>query len=417
MIRNLRYLLVLPILVLLASFVLSPAFAGEKILLHVNDNGLALTPPMGWNTNNKLGCDINEAKIRAQADAMVTSGMKAVGYTYVNVDDCWAVGRDKEGTIIADPERFPSGMKALGDYIHSKGLKFGIYSDAGLATCAGRPGSLGHEYQDARTYAAWGVDYLKYDWCNIGQKDQEDRRVAFAQDARSSYTLMGDALQKSGRAIVFSMCEWGKGMPWEWGRSAGGNLWRTTGDIWDHWEGEAPAGSIGHGVLNILDRQVGLASHSGPGGWNDPDMLEVGNGGMTDAQYRAHFALWAVLAAPLIAGNDLTAMDAATREILTNREIIAVDQDALGIQASRVQAEPTKEVWARPLVNGGRAVVLLNRATTAQIVRADWTKISFPSATKLKVRDLWKHKDVGVFSNHYEVNVPAQSAVIVTVGP
>jgi alpha-galactosidase len=382
-----------------------PALAEDGVKLRISDNGLARTPPMGWNSWNKFACDINEAKIRAVADSLVSSGMKDAGYQYVIIDDCWQVGRDAGGNIQADPERFPSGIKALGDYIHSKGLKFGIYSDTGIATCQGRPGSRGYEYQDARQYAAWGVDYLKYDWCNVA-----------TQDARSSYMLMADALAKSGRPIVFSICEWGTHQPWEWARSVGGNLWRTTGDIWDHWEGTGNHGDW-HGVLDILDAEANLYNHAGPGGWNDPDMLEVGNGGMTDAQYRAHFSLWAMLAAPLIAGNDVSHMDAATHEILTNAEVIAVDQDALGQQGRRVLKGEGYDVWARPLADGGRAVILLNRSTAPQIISADWVKIGYPAASKLQVRELWQHKDMGVFADHYSVTVPAQSAVMIRLHP
>ena len=378
-----------------------PAQAEDGVKIVITDNGMARTPPMGWNSWNKFACDINEAKIRAVADSLVSSGMKDAGYQYVIIDDCWQVGRDAAGNIQPDPERFPAGIKALADYIHSKGLKFGIYSDTGIATCQGRPGSRGYEYQDARQYAAWGVDYLKYDWCNVA-----------TQDARSSYLLMADALAKSGRPIVFSICEWGSHQPWEWAHSVGGNLWRTTGDIWDHWEGTGNHGDW-HGVLDILDAEANLYSHAGPGGWNDPDMLEVGNGGMTDAQYRAHFSLWAMLAAPLIAGNDVSHMDAVTHEILTNAEVIAVDQDILGQQGRRVVKGDGFDVWARPLSDGGRAVILLNRSTVSLTISADWVKLGYPAGARLQVRDLWQHKDMGAFSDHYSIAVPAQSAVMI----
>ena len=292
---------------------------------------LALTPPMGWNSWNKFACDVSEDMIRSMADAMVKSGMKDAGYQYVNIDDCWQVSRDAQGNIVADPQRFPHGMKAVGDYIHSLGLKFGVYSDAGSKTCAGRPGGLGHEYQDAIQYAAWGVDYLKYDWCN-----------ATTQDAKASYANIRAALDAAGRPIVLSICEWGTAKPWLWGKEVGGNLWRTTGDIKDRWGGSEkwPDGSCcAYGVLGILDQQVGLESYAGPGHWNDPDMLEVGNGGMTDTEYRAHFSLWAILAAPLIAGNDLRDMRPEIHDILTNKEVIAVDQDALGREGERVVEE------------------------------------------------------------------------------
>ena len=271
---------------------------------------------MGWNSWNKFGCNVSEKMVREMADAAVSSGMKDAGYVYVVIDDCWQVSRDPQGNILADPDRFPSGMKALADYVHSKGLKFGLYSDAGTKTCAGRPGGRGYEYQDARQYAAWGVDYLKYDWCSHT-----------TQDGPSSYALMSDALKQSGRPIVFSLCEWGSNHPWLWARDVG-NLWRTTGDIEDKWSNDKRGQSLG--VVQILDLQDGLASYAGPGHWNDPDMLEVGNGGMSTEEYRAHFSMWCMLGAPLIAGNDLRTMSADTREILTNKEVIAVDQDPLG---------------------------------------------------------------------------------------
>jgi len=379
---------------------LTPAAAEDGVKLVIPDNGLALTPPMGWNSWNRFGCDIDEGKIRAVTDALVASGMKSAGYSYVIIDDCWQKSRDAQGNIIADEVRFPSGIKALSDYIHAKGLKFGIYSDTGIATCQGRPGSRGYEYQDARQYAAWGVDYLKFDWCNVA-----------SQDAQSSYRLMADALAKSGRPIVFSICEWGTHQPWEWARGVGGNLWRTTGDIWDHWEGSGNHGDW-HGVLDILDMEADLFPHAGPGGWNDPDMLEVGNGGMTSDQYRAHFSLWAMLAAPLIAGNDVAHMDADTHDILTNKEVIAVDQDSLGQQGLRVEASKGQEVWMRNLADGGRAVILLNRSSETRTLSANFVGLGYSPKARLQVRDLWQHKTLGTFVDHYSVAVPARSAVM-----
>ena len=296
---------------------------------------------MGWNSWNKFACNVSEDMIKSMADAMIKSGMKDAGYVYVNIDDCWQVSRDANANIVADPQRFPHGMKAVGDYIHSLGLKFGVYSDAGSKTCAGRPGGLGHEYQDALQYAAWGVDYLKYDWCN-----------ATTQDAKASYANIRAALDASGRPIVLSICEWGTAKPWLWGKEVGGNLWRSTGDIEDRWGGQQkwPDGTCcSNGVLSILDQQVGLQSYAGPGHWNDPDMLEVGNGGMTDVEYRSHFSLWALLAAPLIAGNDLRTMRPEIHDILTNKEVIAVNQDALGREGERVSKSGDLEVWAKQL--------------------------------------------------------------------
>ncbi|HEV2867224.1 MAG TPA: alpha-galactosidase, partial [Allosphingosinicella sp.] len=311
-------------------------------------NGLALTPPMGWNSWNKVACNVNEETVRRTADAIVASGMRDAGYQYVVIDDCWHGPRDAQGFITADRERFPSGMRAIADYVHARGLKFGIYSDAGRQTCGSRPGSQGHEYQDAMTYASWGVDYLKYDWCNTGTRNAEE-----------AYTLMSDALRSTGRDIVLSICEWGTSRPWLWAPNIG-NLWRTTGDIWDHWEGPR---TYSLGMLDIADRNEPLWPFASPGHWNDPDMLEVGNGGMSESEYRAHFSLWAIMAAPLIAGNDVANMDAATRAILLNREVIAVDQDPLGVQGRRVRDDGEQELWVKPLAGGARAVLFLNRGT------------------------------------------------------
>jgi alpha-galactosidase len=368
-------------------------------------NGLAQTPPMGWNSWNKFQCDINESRIHAQADAMVSSGMRDAGYVYLVIDDCWQVSRDAAGVIQPDLSRFPSGMKALADYVHARGLKFGVYSDTGDKTCQGRPGSRGHEFQDALQYAAWGVDYLKYDWCNSD-----------SLEVRAAYETMADALRSTGRPIVLSICEWGTHQPWKWAAGIGGNLWRTTGDIYDAWDGTAHDYEW-HGVMDILDQQVGLEKFAGPGHWNDPDMLEVGNGGMNDEQYRAHFALWAILAAPLMAGNDLSAMDAATRTILTNAEIIAVDQDPLGVEGHREIRQGDTEIWVRPLADGGHAVVLLNRGRTAADMVLPWWALRHETADRLVVRDLWQHSTVGTFTSQLKTRVPATAAVIWRITP
>jgi alpha-galactosidase len=367
------------------------------------DNRLARTPPMGWNSWNKFACDVNEQLIREMADAMVTSGMKDAGYVYLVIDDCWQIDRDAQGNILPDPQRFPSGMKALADYVHSKGLKFGLYSDAGTLTCQKRPGSRGYEFQDARQYAAWGVDYLKYDWCSTG-----------TQNAPASYSIMRDALLKASRPIVFSICEWGTSKPWLWAKDIG-NLWRTTGDIQDCWDCKRDWG--GMGVVHILDLQDGLESYAGPGHWNDPDMLEVGNGGMTITEYRAHFSLWCILAAPLMSGNDLRNMTNEVKEILTNREVIAVDQDSLGMQGRRVKRDGDREVWAKQLADGGRAVVLFNRGPKSQEISVSWTEIGYPQHVAAQVRDLWAHKDLGKLSGKFSAEVPSHGVVMVTVKP
>ncbi len=366
-------------------------------------NGLALTPPMGWNSWNHFGCNVSASLIEGEADAMLASGMKDAGYRYVIIDDCWQVARDANGNIVPDPQRFPQGMKVVADYVHGKGLKFGIYSDVGDHTCQMRPGSRGHEYQDALQYARWGVDYLKYDWCNVG-----------GLDARSAYATMSDALRATGRPIVFSICNWGWYDPWLWGAKSGGNLWRTTQDIRDGWSGHR-GGSLS--VLDILDLQVGLAAYAGPGHWNDPDMLEIGNGGMTDAQYRAQFSLWAILAAPLIAGNDLRQMSAATRTTLTNREVIAIDQDALGIEGQRVWKDGDAEIWVRPLKGGSEAVVLLNRGEQPLPITLDWSALHLPGYLPLRFRDLWRHKDLPVTTHSLTFQVPPTSVIMLRETP
>ena len=367
------------------------------------DNGLARTPPMGWNSWNKFACNVSEELVRGAADAVVRSGMKDAGYQYVVIDDCWQVSRDAEGNIVVDSKRFPTGMKAVGDYIHSKGLKFGIYSDAGRATCQNRPGSRGYEFQDARQYAAWGVDYLKYDWCNHD-----------TQDSQSSYETMRDALAKSGRPIVFSICEWGSTKPWLWAGSVG-NLWRSTGDILDKWDGKEKWG--GSGVVQILDLLDGLESYAGPGHWNDPDMLEVGNGGMTETEYRSHFSMWCLLAAPLMAGNDLEHMSDATKAILMNKELIAVDQDPAGIQGKRVRKANELEVWVKQLSDGSRAVGLLNRSGAEAEITANWADLGYPEHLNVSVRDLWAHADVGMRKGSYAAKVASHGVVVVHVVP
>lgn len=365
-------------------------------------NGLAQTPPMGWNSWNKFACEVNESTVRRTADAMVSSGMRDAGYQYVVIDDCWHGERDANGFIGEDRQRFPSGLKALGDYIHARGLKFGIYSDAGAKTCGGRPGSQGHEYQDALTYARWGVDYLKYDWCSSGTRNAEE-----------AYALMADALKATGRPVLLSICEWGQNQPWLWARKIG-NMWRTTGDITDKWSGKH---GYSYGVTDIVDLNEPLWPFAGPGHWNDPDMLEVGNGGLSDAEYRSHFSLWAIMAAPLIAGNDVARMDAATRAILLNREVIAVDQDALGIAGRRVWKDGDREVWVRPLVDGAKAVVLFNRGNAPAQIAVDWAQLQLPPRQSAAVRDLWAHRDLGVLKGRHAATVPAHGVAMLRVQP
>jgi alpha-galactosidase len=376
------------------------AQAHETLKLDAPKPNIAPTPPMGWNSWNKFKCDVSEKLIREQADAMAASGMKAAGYTYIVIDDCWQKSRDVDGNIQADPERFPSGIKALADYVHAKGLKFGLYSDAGSLTCGGRPGSAGHEFQDARQYAKWGVDYLKYDWCYTGTRNAE-----------AAYTIMAKALRESGRDIVFSLCDWGGSKPGRWAHPVG-HLWRTTGDIYDAWEGKK---GWSHGMTNILDMNADLSGESAPNGWNDPDMLEVGNGGMTTTEYESHFSLWAMLAAPLIAGNDLSKMDADTLRILTNKDVIGVDQDPLGKQGQRALKEGDLEVWVRPLQGGEQAVVLFNRGKTPANMKVAWELLQLPVDQKADVKDLWSKKVTKGVSGSYGGKVAPHGVIMLRI--
>ena len=392
----------------LAALVLV-ALLGQTGVVLALDDGLARTPPMGWNSWNTFRLDINEDLVKEVADVMVEAGFKDAGYEYVVIDDGWQVKRDAGGNIIANAENFPSGIKALADYIHSKGLKFGLYSDAGTHTCGGFPGSRGYEFQDARQYAAWGVDYLKYDWCATG-----------TQSAPDSYRLMRDALLLAGRPVVFSICEWGTTKPWLWAPDIG-HLWRTTFDIRPCWDCGQQVHSKGVQVENfigftkILDRQVGLESYAGPGHWNDPDMLEVGNGELTYHENRAHFSLWCILAAPLMLGNDVRNLKPEIHAILTNKEVIAVNQDPRGRQGRKVRDDGGLEVWSKELVDGSRAVVLFNRLDSAADIGVSWSEIGYPEYLNAQVRDLWLKKDMGKFKGAYSATVPSHGVVMVTV--
>ncbi|HEX7362486.1 MAG TPA: glycoside hydrolase family 27 protein [Bryobacteraceae bacterium] len=360
-------------------------------------NGLAKTPPMGWNSWNRFKGKVSAKLLREIADAMVSSGMRDAGYIYVNIDDTWQDSRDAQGNIRPN-KRFPD-MKALAAYVHSKGLKLGIYSSPGPKTCAGYEGSFRHAEQDAKTYAFWGIDYLKYDWCSASQ-------VYDYHSMQAVYARMGRALLHSGRPIVFSLCQYGVLHVEQWGASVGGNLWRTTGDINDTW---ARMSHIG------FDEQVGLAKYAGPGHWNDPDMLEVGNGGMTNTEYRTHMSLWSLLAAPLLAGNDIRHMSKETKAILLNKEVIAVDQDRLGKEATRVAKNGDLEVWARPLSGGAYAVGLFNRGPSSAKVTAHWSDVGFHG--KARVRDLWAHANRGVFADEFSAQVPSHGTVMIKVWP
>ncbi|MET7595747.1 NPCBM/NEW2 domain-containing protein [Streptomyces sp. NPDC005481] len=360
-------------------------------------DGLALTPPMGFNNWNSTGCrsEFNEDMVKGIADIFVAKGLKDAGYQYVNLDDCWALPtRDADGKLVPDPARFPNGIKAVADYVHSKGLKLGIYTSAGTRTCSnvGFPGALGHEYSDARQFADWGVDYLKYDNCN-------NQGV----DAKTRYTTMRDALKATGRPIVYSICEWGENKPWEWASDVG-HLWRTTGDISDNW------GSM----LSILKQNLPLAPHAGPGHWNDPDMLEVGNGGMTDTEYRSHFSMWSVMAAPLLIGSDLRTASDATFGILGNKKVIAVDQDPLGKQGTVLSSTGGRWVVGKEMKDGSRAVALFNETGSAQRISTTARAVGLPEADAYTLRDLWQHRSYNT-AGTISATVPAHGTVLVRV--
>ncbi|PON41249.1 Glycoside hydrolase [Parasponia andersonii] len=343
----------------------------ERIRRNLLANGLGLTPAMGWNSWNHFGCSIEEKLIRETADAMVSSGLAALGYQYINLDDCWAeLNRDSKGNLVPKSSTFPSGIKALADYVHGRGLKLGIYSDAGTQTCSKTmPGSLGHEEQDAKTFASWGVDYLKYDNCyNTGTSPKE------------RYPVMSQALLNSGRPIYYSLCEWGQDDPATWAPKIG-NSWRTTGDISDNWES----------MTTRADENDKWASFAAPGGWNDPDMLEVGNGGMTVEEYRAHFSIWALIKAPLLIGCDIRALENVTLGLLSNMDVIAVNQDKLGVQGKKVRKDGDLEIWAGPLSNNKTVAVLWNRGASNAIVTAYWSDIGLNTTTVVTSHDLWTH--------------------------
>jgi alpha-galactosidase len=390
---------------------------------------------MGWNSWNHFGRDVSDADVRAAADALVSSGMKDAGYVYVNIDEGWQGTRDAEGNIRAN-SKFPD-MKALAGYVHARGLKLGIYSSPGTRTCANFEGSYGHEEQDARTYADWGIDYLKYDLCsfriNLAEDapglstEQKDAVRRAANDPRAQYALLSRflkvyspeqiammkaayqkmhlALQKTGRPIFYSLCQYGIADVWEWGTSVGGNSWRTTGDIRDSYTSMS---DIGFG-------QLGIAQFAGPGHWNDPDMLEIGNGGMTADEYRTHMSLWALLAAPLLAGNDLSKMPPETLSILTNPDVIAVDQDPLGKQGERIAASNATEIWMKALKGGAIAVGLFNRGGKENSVTLRLADAGLDSP--VKARDLWAGRDLGALRGSYTATVSRHGVVMLKLQP
>ncbi|MEE4115584.1 MAG: glycoside hydrolase family 27 protein [Marinilabiliaceae bacterium] len=372
---------------------------------------LALTPPMGWNTWSEFGCNVSAGLLMEMADIMVSSGMKDAGYEYIVVDDCWQVGRDEEGNILPDPETFPDGMKPVVDYIHSLGLKFGLYSCAGSLTCQGRPGGRGYQFQDARQYAAWGVDYLKYDVCNMEGQNHE-----------AAYRTMSDALKECGRPIVFSICEWGISEPWKWAKGIG-HLWRTTYDISPLYYGKVNWGSLG--FMNIIDDQAELWRYAGPGHWNDPDILEVGNGSLTRDENITHFSMWAISAAPLMAGNDLRIMSDEVKEILTNPDVIAINQDSLGNQAVRFLDMGDHEVWFKRLVNDELAMCFVNRSELPWKMDYNWkdTKIHHNyksvdfSSQAYELYDVWEHKNIGTTDNNLKHTIPTHGVLMLKLTP
>ena len=360
-------------------------------------DGLAPTPPMGWNSWNRFGVKIDERLVLETAEAMVSSGMRDAGYRYVVIDDGWmAPERDRNGDFVADPDKFPSGIKSLADRIHALGLRFGIYTDAGTKTCQDLPASLGYEFRDARRFAEWGVDYVKVDWCHTE-----------GLGPRALYAKWALALHAARRPILLSICEWGRARPWEWAGELG-HLWRTSWDIQPEWSS----------ILTILDRQADLYRFAGPDHWNDPDMLEVGNGDLTGEQSRAHFALWSMLAAPLMAGNDLRTMSDEVREILTAPEIVAIDQDPGGKQGRLIHRDGDIDIWMRALwPNGRRAIAVLNRGAVAQDVRVHLEPFGVAPRTHVRVRDLWKRTDVGEAQREIVIATSANSATVLGITP
>ncbi|MDQ8205249.1 glycoside hydrolase family 27 protein [Pelagicoccus sp. SDUM812003] len=392
----------------LAAFTLAISASAQKF------ENLALTPPMGWNSWNTFESAIDEDLIKETAQAMIDSGMRDAGYVYIVIDDCWSLReRDAEGNLVADPEKFPSGMKALADYLHERGFKLGMYADAGKTTCAGYPGSQGHEYQDARTFAAWGVDYLKYDWCATGTRDPIE-----------AYTTMRDALYAAGRPIVFSICEWGDNDPWLWAQDIG-HLWRISGDIYDCWDCEQ---EWSRGFKVILDRyhelkpsvvgRDGLGVYSGPDGWNDLDMLEVGNPGLSVAESRSHFTLWALIGSPLMAGNDVRSMSPEITEILTHPDVIAINQDPDGVAAWRFGIVPGKhQTWIKPLSDGDWAVCVLNTSDQEQRIEIEWHRMERALSGEFEIHDVWNDVELGDTDTPLTAKIGSHDVLLMRLSP
>ena len=377
----------------------APPSASPDPMPEVPSNGLASLPPMGWNSWNHFAGRITARDVRAMADAMVSSGMRDAGYVYVNIDDTWEGARNAAGEIQAN-DKF-GDMKALADYVHGRGLKLGIYSSPGATTCAGFAGSHGHEEGDARTFASWGVDFLKYDYCGA-----RDLYPVTRENQQALFRRMGAALRKAGRPVVYSLSQSGDFDIWRWGPGTGANMWRTTPDISDDWSSMSQRGF----------RQLDLAAWSGPGHWNDPDMLEIGNGGMTQDEYRTQMSLWSLLPAPLLAGNDLTSMDAATRDILLNREVIAVDQDPAGKPARRLEKQGDVEVLVRDMSDGSVVIGLFNRGDRSASVHLPWQRVDARFSQGVRVRDLWEHAS-RVETSPLRAMVRRHAAILLRVTP
>jgi alpha-galactosidase len=383
----------------LAVTVVSPQLSQAQVA--------AQTPPMGWNSWNYFAERVTDKDIRDSADQIVSTGMRDAGYIYVNIDDTWEGERDASGVLHTN-SKFPD-MKALADYVHSKGLKLGIYSGPGPKTCAGYAGSLGHEEQDAKMYAEWGIDYLKYDLCSfipaVMQKQAPNDKTAQMRLMVAAYDKMGKALKATGRPIVYSLCQYGWDNVWEWAPALGGNLWRTTGDIEARWQS----------IYDILSQQKGLASYAGPGHWNDPDMLEVGNGKLTLAENRTHFSMWSMLAAPLLAGNDLPHMKPEIHDILTNREVIAINQDPLGHQARHIYSKGEVEVWARDLKGGAKAIAIVNVGSdvySTHPFHLDLGQLGLHGTQHAK--DLWTGKEMDL-TNNMPIELPSHDILLLRI--
>jgi len=384
--------------------------SAEKQLTIKVGNLLALTPPMGWNSWNCWGLSVNDEKVKSSAQALIDKGLIDHGWTNINIDDGWeASQRNAAGDIVSN-EKFPD-MKALGDWLHDKGFKFGIYSSPGTRTCGGFLGSYQHELQDATTYAGWGIDYLKYDWCSYSEIAGNDKSLAMRQ---KPYLLMRDALLKQNRDIVYSLCQYGMSKVWEWGDQVNGNCWRTTGDITDTWES----------MSGIGFNQTVQYKYAKPGRWNDPDMLIVGQvgwgdnlrpTGLTPDEQYTHISLWCLLSAPLLIGCDINSMDDFTLNLLTNDEVIAVDQDILGKQAQQMIANDSYQVWMKELEDGSHALGIFNLKDSYQTIAINWNDISLSKAGDKKVRDLWRQKDIGVFEDSFSTNVAPHGVTLIKV--